>query len=156
MQPYHFSMEKILDWREDLEEIARKEVKNSENRLTKEKQKLESLLKESRKLKSDNLFKSNIDSVRRHSLYKEMLDENIIQQKLVIKNVEAQLSIVRENLAKAKEIKGLWKSLKKKNDMYIKKQRKKKNRNSWMKFPHCSLEEISPLIRELNRKVLRY
>ncbi|MFL2096469.1 flagellar export protein FliJ [Marinilactibacillus psychrotolerans] len=137
MQPYHFSMEKILDWREDLEEIARKEVKNSENRLTKEKQKLESLLKESRKLKSDNLFKSNIDSVRRHSLYKEMLDENIIQQKLVIKNVEAQLSIVRENLAKANKDKRIMEKLEEK-ERYVHKEAEKKEEQK-------QLDEISTL-----------
>lgn len=114
MQSYHFSMEKILDWREDLEEVARKEVRNVEIQLMREKQKLESLLKDSRKLKSDNLFKSNIDSVKRHSLYKDLLDDKIIQQKLAIKDVEAQLTIVRENLAKANKDKRIMEKLEEK------------------------------------------
>lgn len=114
MQSYHFSMEKILDWREDLEEVARKEVRNVEIQLMREKQKLESLLKDSRKLKSDNLFKSNIDSVKRHSLYKDLLDDKIIQQKVAIKEVEAQLTIVRENLAKANKDKRIMEKLEEK------------------------------------------
>lgn len=114
MQTYQFSMEKILDWREDLEEVARKEVKNVEVQLMREKQKLESLLKDSRKLKSDNLFKSNIDSVKRHSLYKDLLDDKIIQQKLAIKDVESKLIIVREKLATANKDKRIMEKLEEK------------------------------------------
>lgn len=148
MQPYHFSMEKILDWREDLEEVAKKEVKDCENLLIMEKQKLESLLKESRKLKSDNLFKSNIDSVKRHSLYKDMLDENIIQQKLVIKNVEMQLNIAQEKLLKANKNKRIMEKLEEKERYGHKEAEKKKNRNNLMKFLHYNLEGISPLIKK--------
>ncbi|MFL2070920.1 flagellar export protein FliJ [Marinilactibacillus psychrotolerans] len=137
MQPYHFSMEKILDWREDLEEVAKKEVKDCENLLIMEKQKLESLLKESRKLKSDNLFKSNIDSVKRHSLYKDMLDENIIQQKLVIKNVEMQLNIAQEKLLKANKNKRIMEKLEEK-ERYGHKEAEKKEEQK-------QLDEISTL-----------
>ena len=137
MQPYHFSMEKILDWREDLEEVAKKEVKDCENLLIMEKQKLESLLKESRKLKSDNLFKSNIDSVKRHSLYKDMLDENIIQQKLAIKNVEMQLNIAQEKLLKANKNKRIMEKLEEK-ERYGHKEAEKKEAQK-------QLDEISTL-----------
>lgn len=137
MQPYHFSMEKILDWREDLEEVAKKEVKDCENLLIMENQKLESLLKESRKLKSDNLFKSNIDSVKRHSLYKDMLDENIIQQKLVIKNVEMQLNIAQEKLLKANKNKRIMEKLEEK-ERYGHKEAEKKEEQK-------QLDEISTL-----------
>ncbi|GEL66210.1 flagellar export protein FliJ [Marinilactibacillus psychrotolerans] len=137
MQPYHFSMEKILDWREDLEEVAKKEVKDCENLLIMEKQKLESLLKESRKLKSDNLFKSNIDSVKRHSLYKDMLDENIIQQKLAIKNVEMQLNIAQEKLLKANKNKRIMEKLEEK-ERYGHKEAEKKEEQK-------QLDEISTL-----------
>ncbi|WP_407123592.1 flagellar export protein FliJ [Marinilactibacillus psychrotolerans] len=130
-------MEKILDWREDLEEVAKKEVKDCENLLIMEKQKLESLLKESRKLKSDNLFKSNIDSVKRHSLYKDMLDENIIQQKLVIKNVEMQLNIAQEKLLKANKNKRIMEKLEEK-ERYGHKEAEKKEEQK-------QLDEISTL-----------
>ncbi|WP_220727610.1 flagellar export protein FliJ [Marinilactibacillus psychrotolerans] len=130
-------MEKILDWREDLEEVAKKEVKDCENLLIMEKQKLESLLKESRKLKSDNLFKSNIDSVKRHSLYKDMLDENIIQQKLAIKNVEMQLNIAQEKLLKANKNKRIMEKLEEK-ERYGHKEAEKKEEQK-------QLDEISTL-----------
>ncbi|WP_208558990.1 flagellar export protein FliJ [Marinilactibacillus kalidii] len=114
MQAYQFSMGKILDWREDLEEAAQQEVKAVEMKLSKEQQFLETLLKDSRKVKSDNLFKSDINAVRRHSLYKDLLDDKIIQQKNNIHGVENELKITKEKLQLANRNKRMMMKLEEK------------------------------------------
>lgn len=137
MQAYQFSMSKILDWREDLEEVAQKDVKSVEVKLMNERQLLETLLRDSRKIKSDNLFKSDIDSVKRHSLYKDLLDDKIIQQKNRIHQVEIELEAVREKLKSANKDKRMMIKLEEKERLVHTEAEKKEEQKQ--------LDEISTL-----------
>ncbi|WP_225743896.1 flagellar export protein FliJ [Marinilactibacillus sp. Marseille-P9653] len=137
MQAYQFSMSKILDWREDLEEAAQKDVKSVEVKLMKEQQQLEALLRDSRKIKSDNLFKTDIDSVKRHSLYKDLLDDKIIQQKNRIHQVEIELEAVREKLKSANKDKRMMIKLEEKERLVHTEAEKKEEQKQ--------LDEISTL-----------
>lgn len=137
MQAYQFSMSKILDWREDLEEAAQKDVKTVEVKLMKEQQQLEALLRDSRKIKSDNLFKPDIDSVKRHSLYKDLLDDKIIQQKNRIHQVEIELEAVREKLKSANKDKRMMVKLEERERLVHNETEKKEEQKQ--------LDEISTL-----------
>ncbi|WP_080146600.1 flagellar export protein FliJ [Marinilactibacillus piezotolerans] len=137
MQPYQFSMGKILDWREDLEEEARNTVKAAELKVRKEEQRLEALLKDSRKLKSDRLFNANIDSVKRHSLYQDMLNDKIIQQRLQIKEAEQELAAAQTALMKANKDKRMMEKLEEKERfLHIEAEKKEEQKQ---------LDEISTL-----------
>lgn len=114
MKSYRFSMEKVLEWRADLEDSAHLLVKEKEEALHKEQARLEGLIKESRKLKSENLFKSSIDDLKRHSLYKELLDDKIVRQKLAIQTAETELDRAREQLKEAHKDKKVMEKLEEK------------------------------------------
>ncbi|GAA0362106.1 hypothetical protein GCM10008932_13430 [Alkalibacterium iburiense] len=114
MKSYRFSMEKVLEWRADLEDSAHLLVKEKEEALQNEQARLEGLIKESRKLKSENLFKSSIDDLKRHSLYTELLDDKIVRQKLAIQTAETELDRAREQLKEAHKDKKVMEKLEEK------------------------------------------
>jgi len=114
MQNYRFSMEKILDWREDLEEVAQLKVKEKEESVQREKDKLDRIVSESRKLKSEQLFHSTIDHLKRHSLYKDLIDEKIIRQRLTLQKAEKELDQAVKDLHGAHKDKKVMQKLEEK------------------------------------------
>lgn len=137
MQEYHFSMEKVLDWREDLEDVAQLKVKEKEEAVNLEKNKLDRIIGESRKLKSEQLFHKTIDHLKRHSLYKDLLDEKIIRQRLAVEKAEQALSQSRQELQSAHKDKKVMQKLEEKERLRFNDSIKKKEQSQ--------LDEISTL-----------
>ena len=129
MQNYRFSMEKVLDWREDLEEEAQRVVKEKEDAILMEQARLDKIVSESRRLKSENLFKSSIDHLKRHSLYKDLLDDKIIRQRLSLQKAEQELEQARLDLQLAHRDKKVMQKLAEKEHYRFKEEEKKKEQS---------------------------
>lgn len=114
MASYQFSMNKILDWRQDQEEEARNKLRDLKDQLHREKQYLNQLLQESRKVKNESLFSSGIDSYKRHDLYKELIDNKIIQQKQKVEKAQKAVEVGNELLLQAHKDKKVMEKLEEK------------------------------------------
>lgn len=137
MQEYRFSMEKVLDWREDLEDVAQIKVKAKEDVLKSENDKLNRIIAESRKLKSEQLFHSTIDHLKRHSLYRDMIDEKIIRQRLTVQKAEKDLEQARLELRVAHKDRKVMQKLEEKE--------RSRHKDLTKKQEQSQLDEISTL-----------
>lgn len=137
MQQYRFSMEKVLDWRADQEDAAQLVVKEKEDQLLFEQKKLERIISESRRLKSENLFHNSVDHLKRHSLYKDLLDEKIIKQRLNVQKAEKDLIQAKSDLQLAHRDKKVMQKLEEKEQSRFNEVIKKKEQSQ--------LDEISTL-----------
>ncbi|GEK89355.1 flagellar FliJ protein [Alkalibacterium putridalgicola] len=137
MQEYRFSMEKVLDWRGDLEDVAQLKVKEIEEKVQNETDKLNRIIGESRKLKSEQLFHSTIDHLKRHRLYKDLIDEKIIRQRLTVQKAEKELEQARVDLQSAHKDKKVMQKLEEKERSRYTDQVKKQEQ--------LQLDEISTL-----------
>ncbi|AQS54199.1 hypothetical protein BW727_101875 [Jeotgalibaca dankookensis] len=93
-----FSMAKILDWRIDLEETARLTVTQLQARLRLENQQLQSLITENIKVKNEHIHSKQIHSLRYNDYYKNVITEQIIQQKNQIDSTLADIQSAQKNL----------------------------------------------------------
>ncbi|WP_161878916.1 flagellar export protein FliJ [Alkalibacterium sp. MB6] len=114
MQKYVFSMEKVLDWRSDLEGTAQQVVKEKQEIVRLEEEKLKRMTSESRKLKSEKLFYSSIDNLKRHNLYKEVLNDKITQQRLNVEKANQDLVLAMDSLKEAHKDKKVMEKLEEK------------------------------------------
>lgn len=137
MAAYEFSMNKILDWRQDLEEEARQKLRTLENEKAKEEQVLQRFLKESRQLKSDSLFSSGIDTYKRHDMYKELLGDKIVNQKQRIAKIQKAIDQAQNQLVQAHKDKRVLEKLSEKEH--------EKFRDVQKKEEQKQLDELSTL-----------
>lgn len=137
MQNYQFSMDRILDWRTDQEEEARNHLTALQRQLKIEEDKLNQLLRESRKLKSGFSTSSGIDSFRRHDLYKDLLSDKIIHQKQQITQLTKKVQLAQEQLTQAHRDKKVMEKLEEKEFEQFKELQKKEEQKE--------LDEISTL-----------
>lgn len=107
-------MEKILGWRFDQEDEARLQVANLKEKWDRENQHLQSLIKENIKIKNDNLKNIHIQTLRYNDYYKMIVDEKIIQQKNIMDETQAQISIANEQLLEAHKNRKAMEKLKEK------------------------------------------
>lgn len=96
-----FSMEKILDWRMDLEEQARLKVTQLKERLQIENHHLQELIKENRRVKNEAVDNVHIQSLRYNDYYKLVIDEKIIQQKNQMDLTRAEINAAQNKLISA-------------------------------------------------------
>lgn len=137
MQDYRFSMEKVLDWRSDQEDTAQRLVKDREERVRQEEDKLNRIISESRRLKNENLFHKSVDHLKRQNLYKDLLDDKIIKQRLALQTAEQDLVMARSQLKEAHKDKKVMQKLEEKEHSRFKDALKKKEQSQ--------LDEIATL-----------
>ena len=94
-------MEKILDWRMDLEEQARLKVTQLKERLQTENHYLQELIKENRRVKNEVVDNVHIQSLRYNNYYKLVIDEKIIQQKNKMDLTRAEINAAQNKLISA-------------------------------------------------------
>lgn len=137
MQGYRFSMEKVLDWRSDQEDAAQRRVKAREEQVQIEEEKLNRIISESRRLKNENLFYKRVDHLKRQNLYKDLLDNKIIKQRLALQTAEQELTMARNQLNDAHKNKKVMEKLEEKEHTRFKDTIKKKEQSQ--------LDEIATL-----------
>ncbi|MFL2100351.1 flagellar export protein FliJ [Desemzia sp. FAM 23991] len=114
MASQKFSMEKILDWRSDIEEMAKRTVGQVQVKIEAQKAVLEDLIRENTKIKNDQLTTTKINDLRHQQLYKALLDEKIIQQKNQLDLTQKELEDAQAKLVEAHKDKKVMEKLKEK------------------------------------------
>lgn len=107
-------MEKILGWRFDLEDEARLQLSNLQDKWNKENLQLQSLIQENIKVKNDNLKNTQIQTLRYNDYYKMVIDEKIVQQKNQMDSTQAQINKAQEQLLDAHKNRRAMEKLKEK------------------------------------------
>lgn len=111
MSKYTFSMKKILDWRSDKEEEARRKVTDAEQKQQQQEAILQQLISENIKLKQKSLLTGRIDAMRQQDLYKKLLDDKIVQQKLVVEQAANETERAKQALLEAHKEKKMMEKL---------------------------------------------
>lgn len=137
MQGYRFSMEKVLELRSDQEDAAKRLVKDKEDKVRIEEDKLNRIRTESRRLRNENLFYKNVDELKRQNLYKDLLDDKIIKQRLALQTAEQELLMARNKLKEAHKDKKVMEKLEEKEYLRFNDTMKKKEQ--------AQLDEIATL-----------
>lgn len=109
-----FSMEKILDWRSDIEETAKRAVGQVQVKIEAQQAVLENLIRENTKIKHDQLTTTKINDLRHQQLYKALLDEKIIHQKNQLDKTQKELEVAQSKLIEAHKDKKVMEKLKEK------------------------------------------
>ena len=109
-----FSMEKILDWRSDIEETAKRAVGQVQVKMEAQKAVLEDLIRENTRIKNDQLTTTKINDLRHQQLYKALLDEKIIHQKNQLDLTQKELEDAQGKLIEAHKDKKVMEKLKEK------------------------------------------
>lgn len=109
-----FSMEKILDWRSDLEETAKRKVAQVQVKLDAQQAVLEDLIRENIKVKNDRLKINKINDMRHQQLYQALLDEKIIHQKNQLDLTQKELEAAQAELLEAHKDRKVMEKLKEK------------------------------------------
>src|SRR5699024_4388731 len=111
---YNFSLQNVLDWRNDQENEAKLNLTQIKNNLNKEENYLQQLIYENVKLKEKAALTRKVDDMRQQDLYKEVLDEKIIQQKLIVEQKMNERKKAEEALLSAHKDKKVMEKLKEK------------------------------------------
>lgn len=109
-----FSMEKILDWRSDLEETAKRKVAQVQVKREAQQAVLEDLIRENIKVKNDRLKINKINDMRHQQLYQALLDEKIIHQKNQLDLTQKELEAAQAELLEAHKDRKVMEKLKEK------------------------------------------
>lgn len=112
---YNFSLQNVLDWRSDQEDEAKLNLVQIKNRLNKEENYLQQLIYENIQLKEKAALTRKVDVMRQQDLYKEVLDEKIIQQKLIVEQTMNEMKKAEETLLNAHKDKKVVEKLKEKD-----------------------------------------
>lgn|SRR5699024_2407539 len=117
---YNFSMQNVLDWRNDQEDEAKLKLVQIKKRLNNEETYLQQLINENIQLKEKAALTRKVDIMRQQDLYKQVLDERIIQQKLVVEQVLNEIKKAEEALLSAHKDKRVMEKLKEKEyEQYV-------------------------------------
>ena len=111
---YNFSLQNVLDWRNDQENEAKLNLTQIKNNLNKEENYLQQLIYENVQLKEKAALTRKVDLMRQQDLYKEVLDEKIIQQKLIVEQKMNEMKKAEEALLSAHKDKKVMEKLKEK------------------------------------------
>ena len=81
---YKFSMEKVLEWREDLEKVSMEKFAHTQNEFNQEKLALSNLYREYEILKEKSVKYKKPNQVMQYQLYKSDLEDKIELQTQVL------------------------------------------------------------------------
>src|SRR5690625_3189804 len=111
---YRFSLQNVLDWRNDQEDEAKLKLVELKNELKQEEIYIEQLINENVRLKEKAEMVRKVDVMRQQDLYKEVLDGKIIQQKLIVEQTANEVKKAEAALLDAYKDKKVMEKLKEK------------------------------------------
>lgn len=111
---YRFSLQNVLDWRNDQEDEAKLKLVELKNELEQEETYLQQLINENIRLKEKAAMVRKVDVMRQQDLYKEVLDGKIIQQKLMVEQTANEVKKAEAALLNAHKDKKVMEKLKEK------------------------------------------
>lgn len=114
MNGYKFSLQNVLDWRREQEDEMKLKYIQTENEQQQQERYLQQLINENIHLKEKVAATKEINIMRQQDLYKEVLDEKIIQQRLVVDRAKQATKEAEEMLLNAYKDKKVMEKLKEK------------------------------------------
>lgn len=108
-------MEKVLEWREDLEKTSMEKFATAQNDLYQEKLVLDNLIKEYEVAKEKTLRYKNINEMKQLQLYKQNIEDNIEYQISIIEKKTIALEKLRLELVAAQKDRKIMEKLKEKD-----------------------------------------
>lgn len=109
---YKFAMEKVLEWRGDLEKTSMEKFAHTQNELNQERLTLSNLYREYEILKERSVKYNKPNEVRYYQLYKSDLEENIKLQRQVVEEKTMELEEKRLDLVDAQKDRRIMEKLK--------------------------------------------
>lgn len=114
---YKFSLQNVLEWRKDQEDEAKLELIQAKNTLENEHRYLTKLINENIRLKEKAALNKRVDVMRQDDLYRKVLNDKIIQQKLIVEQTEHDVKRAEKELLKAHQDKKVMEKLKEKEEI---------------------------------------
>lgn len=114
---YKFSLQNVLEWREGQEDEAKLNLIQAKNTLEQEQNYLQNLIHENIRLKEKSMLNKRVDVMRQDDLYRKVLNEKIIQQKLIVEQSEHDVTLAERKLLKAYQDKKVMEKLREKEEV---------------------------------------
>lgn len=114
---YKFSLQNVLEWREGQEDEAKLKLIQAKNTLEQEQNYLQKLIHENIRLKEKSMLNKRVDVMRQDDLYRKVLNEKIIQQKLIVEQSEHDVTLAERKLLKAYQDKKVMEKLREKEEV---------------------------------------
>ena len=114
---YKFSLQNVLEWREGQEDEAKLDLIQAKNTLEQEQNYLQKLIRENIHLKETSMLNKRVDVMRQDDLYRKVLNEKIIQQKLIVEQSEHDVTLAERKLLKAYQDKKVMEKLREKEEV---------------------------------------
>lgn len=115
LKSYKFSMEKVLEWRTDIEKTTMEEFAAHQNDLQREKNLLNGLHDQYLKCKKNSLTSCNVNELMHQQLYIQTLEEKIEEQTQIIYTKKDKVEEVRVELVLAQKDRKIMEKLKEKD-----------------------------------------
>lgn len=115
MKSYNFSMEKVLEWRENLEKGSMEKFAVIQNELSQEKSTLANLQREYETIKEKFLKYKNVNELKQMQLYKQIIEDKIENQIEAINKKSEELEERRLELISAQKDRKIMEKLKEKD-----------------------------------------
>ena len=115
LKAYKFSMEKVLEWRTNVEKTTMEEFSILQNELLQEKQVLTSLKDQHHKSKEQDLKTFNVNELMQQHLYIQNIEEKIEEQSQLIFKKKDLVEEAREELVIAQKDRKIIEKLKEKD-----------------------------------------
>lgn len=115
VKAYNFSMEKVLEWRENKEKTSMEKFAIQLNELLQEKTTLANLMKEYEMIKEKSLCYKNINELRQTQLYKQTIEDKMEYQNQIIEEKSNLLEELRLELIVAQKDRKVMEKLKEKD-----------------------------------------
>lgn len=113
---YKFSLQNVLEWREGQEDEAKLDLIQAKNTLEQEQNYLQKLIRENIHLKETSMLNKRVEVMRQDDLYRKVLNEKIIQQKLIVEQTEHDVTLAERKLLKAYQDKKVMEKLREKEE----------------------------------------
>lgn len=120
MRAYKFSLEKVLEWREDSERDRAKVFASIQKELDYQENTLNSLRLEDENIKKKFLKLNNIEDIKQQYLFKQLIEEKIERQTRLIEETREKLEKQRLELLEAQKNRKIMEKLKEKDYMTYK------------------------------------
>lgn len=114
MSGYKFSLQSVLDWRLDKEDEIKLKLGQAKQEQVIQERHLQELINENIHLKEKSVLTRKIHAMRQDDLYKKVLDEKVIQKRLVVDQARQKTKKVEADLLKAHQDKKALEKLKEK------------------------------------------
>lgn len=112
---YKFSMEKVLEWREDLEKLSMRKFALTQDELNQEILTLSNLYREYEILKEKSIKINKANEIKQYQLYKSGLEKNIESQRQVVEKKTIEFEKRRMELVDSQKDRKIMEKLKEKD-----------------------------------------